>query len=88
MTRNATSDPKKLGPFSHDEVKALMMTIGLGLVLGFAVNLVDDALPNDHKMKAILQRIVEGRNNRQVSKKDPNTSYDMKRPNVGFELTE
>jgi len=88
MTRNATLDSKKLGPFSHDEVKALMMTIGVGLVLGFAVDLIDDALPNDHKMKAILQRIVEGRNKREVPKQASKTSYDMKRPHVGFDVTE
>ncbi len=85
MSSNPKSDSLKLGPFSHDEVKALLMTIGVGVVLGFAVEMVDRALPKEHKMKAILQILMEGRKERKEIRK---SSYDMEKPKVGFEVTE
>lgn len=74
-----------MGPFSHDEVKAVLMTIGVGVVLGFAVEMVDRVLPKDHNMKAILQLIMEGRGERNATRK---SSYVPGRPDVGFSLAE
>lgn len=85
MTSTVKSEPRKLGPFSHDEVKALFMTIGVGVVLGFAVEMIDNALPKDHKMKAILQILMEGRKS---SKAHQRSSYDMEKPKVGFNVTD
>jgi hypothetical protein len=84
MTSTVKLEPRKLGPFSHDEVKALLMTIGVGVVLGFAVEMVDRVLPKDHNMKAILQLIMEGRGERNATRK---SSYDPGRPDVGFNFT-
>lgn len=85
MSSTVKPDPGKLGPFSHDEIKALLMTIGVGVVLGFAVEMVDRALPQDHNMKAILQRIMVGRRPRDTTR---HSSYDMGRPGVGFHFSE
>jgi hypothetical protein len=85
MTSKAKSDPGKIGPFSYDEVRALLMVIGLGVVLGVAVEMIDAALPKEHKMSAIVQSLLEGREARKRAKK---SSYDMGRPDVGFNFTE
>lgn len=85
MTTKVKSEPPKLGPFSHAEVKALLMTIGVGVVLGFAVEMVDSSLPKDYRMKAILKELMEGRKHREAARK---SSYDMGRPDIGFNVTE
>jgi hypothetical protein len=85
MSKKAKSDPRKLGPFSQSEVKALLMTIGVGVVLGVAVEMLDAVLPKEHKMSAIVQSLFEERESR---KKAPKKSYDIDRPNVGFNITD
>jgi hypothetical protein len=76
---------EKLGPFSHEEVKTVMMAIGIGVVLGFAAIMVDEALPKHHKMSAIIQAIFKDIESR---KKVTKSAYDMERPKRGFELTD
>ena len=76
---------EKLGPFSSDEVKAVMVALGLGVVLGVAVEMVDAVLPKEHKMSAIAQRIVEVKD---ANKKRPKRSLDIDRPGTGFSLAE
>ena len=75
----------KLGPFSHNEVKSLLMAIGVGVVLGFAVEMLDAALPKQHKMSAIVDRLFK---EREARKKGARSSYDMGRPGVGFSVTD
>ncbi len=76
---------EKLGPFSSDEVKALVIALGVGAVLGVSVEMVDAVLPKEHKMSAIVQRIIEGRD---ANKKRPKKSFDIDRPGAAFPVTE
>jgi|LauGreDrversion4_2_1035121.scaffolds.fasta_scaffold55866_5 hypothetical protein len=85
MNSNAKPPLEKLGPFSSNEVKALVIALSLGAALGVAVEMVDAILPKEHKMSAIAQRIIEGRD---VNKKRPKKSFDIDRPGAAFPVTE
>lgn len=85
MSSTSKSGPEKLGPFSHEEVKALLMAIGIGVVLGVAVEMIDAALPKQHKMSAIVDSLFK---EREARKKSAHSSYDMGRPDVGFSVTD
>lgn len=85
MATTSKSGPEKLGPFSYDEVKALLMAIGVGVVLGFSVEMIDTALPTQHKMSAIVERLFK---EREARKKGGHSSYDMGRPDVGFSVAD
>ena len=85
MATTSKSGPEKLGPFSHNEVKSLLMAIGVGVVLGFAVEMIDAALPKQHKMSAIVESLFK---KREARKKGVHSSYDMGRPDVGFSVTD
>lgn len=85
MNSKAKSPPGKRERFSNDEVKALFVALGVGVVLGFAVEMVDAALPKEHKMSAVVQRLME---RQKEPKKTQKSSFDMERPGVGFSVTE
>lgn len=85
MASTPKSGPEKLGPFSHDEVKALLMAIGVGVVLGVAVEMIDAALPKQHRMSTVVHSLFEQRETR---KRAQRSSYDMGRPDVGFPVTD
>jgi hypothetical protein len=85
MTSTSKSGRAKLGPFSHTEVKSVLMAIGVGFVLGFAVEMIDAALPKQHKMSAIVDRLFK---EREARKKGIHSSYNMGRPDVGFSVTD
>jgi hypothetical protein len=82
---NSNRDQQGLGRFSNDEVKALLMAIGLGVVLGVAVEMLDNILPNEHKMSAIVKSLFK---ERQVRKQTKKSSYDLERPSLGFNVTD
>jgi hypothetical protein len=78
-----------MGPFSSDEVRALMIAVGVGVVLGFAVQMIDEALPNEHKMSAIVRSLRERQGIRSSPRRNnQKNSYDMERPGAGFSVTE
>ena len=85
MTSTSKSGSGKPGRFSHNEVKALFIAIGVGVVLGFAVEVIDAALPKQHKMSAIVRALFE---EREARKRPQKSSYDMGRPDVGFNVTD
>ena len=85
MTSKSKSVSERLGPFSHDEVKAVLTTIGVGVVLGVAVEMLDAVLPKEHKMTAVVESLFEGREARKRAKK---SSYDIGRPKVPFSFSD
>ena len=85
MTSKANPESGKAKHFSRAQVKALLLAVGIGIVLGVAVEVVDSALPKQHKMSAISDALFKGR---EARKKTNKSSYDMERPDVGFSVTE
>jgi hypothetical protein len=85
MNSKPKTSPEKRARFSNDEKRALIFALGVGVVLGVAVEMLDAALPGEHKMSAVVERLMQKR----VTRKPPQkSSYDMQRPEFGFSVTE